>query len=92
MLPILIDVALGAIVLETCALLARRRARRDVGPSLAPVDVLGQLLAGALLLLALRCSVRGADPVWTFGFFAASLPAHLFDLARRVRASESGTP
>ena len=77
-----IDFVLAIVGLEAAALLAWRR-RRYRG--LAPVDVLGQLLAGALLLGAVRCALTGTDYRWTAAFVTASLPAHLFDLARRAR-------
>lgn len=85
--PLLIDVALAAIALETVILLVRWYGR---GAGLRPIDVVAQLLAGACLLLALRCSVHDAPPEWTFAFFAASLPAHLFDLVRRARRTDEG--
>lgn len=76
-----IDFVLAIVGLEAAALLAWRRRYRG----LAPVDVLGQLLAGALLLGAVRCALTGTDYRWTAAFVTASLPAHLFDLARRAR-------
>jgi hypothetical protein len=78
----LIDVALAIVCLEIAFLLVAR-ARTKTG--LRPLDVLGQLLSGAFLLLALRCALTGADAGWTILFFSASFPAHLFDLARRKR-------
>jgi hypothetical protein len=32
-----------------------------------------------------RCALTGADYRWTAALVTASLPAHLFDLARRTR-------
>lgn len=80
----LIDVALAAIVIEVVvfALVGRRR--------LPLVDVLGQLLAGAFLLLGLRCVITGADYRLTLLFLTASFPAHMFDLLRRSRRAPSG--
>ena len=75
-----IDLILAIVGLEVLVLLVRHRWS---GRGLAPVDLLGQLLAGALLLLAVRCALTGADYRWTAVFLIASLPAHLFDLARR---------
>jgi hypothetical protein len=77
-----VDLALVVVGVEIVALLAWRR-RGGLG--LRPLDLLGQLLAGAMLMLALRCALTGADYRWTAVFFGASFPAHLFDLARRAR-------
>lgn len=83
-----IDLILAIVGLEVLVLLGRRR--RSGG--LPPLDLLGQLLAGALLLLAVRCALTGADYRWTAAFLAASFPAHLFDLARRSsRAATSSS-
>lgn len=83
----LIDVALAAIGVELVGLLVlARRGRTRLGVG----DVLGQLLAGGLLLVALRCAVTGADPVWILLLVTASFPAHLYDLRRRAGSSESG--
>lgn len=78
----IIDVVLTIVGLEVLALLAWGRRG---GRGLAPLDLLGQLLAGALLLLAVRCALTGADYRWTAALVTASLPAHLFDLVRRAR-------
>lgn len=77
-----IDIALVCIALEGALLVGLRR---RTGRGLKPLDVLGHLLAGALLLLAMRCALTGADYRWTALFLSASFPAHLFDLARRAR-------
>ncbi|MCU0686241.1 MAG: hypothetical protein MUF34_29015 [Polyangiaceae bacterium] len=77
-----VDIALAVVAVEIVALLLWRRRG---GPGLRPLDLLGQLLAGAMLMLALRCALTGADYRWTAAFFGASFPAHLFDLARRAR-------
>jgi hypothetical protein len=84
----LIDVALVVVGLEALALVA---ARARLGRGLRPLDVLGQLLAGLLLMLAVRCAVTGADYRWTLAFVSASFPAHVFDLARRSRAASRWT-
>lgn len=76
-----IDVALLVVAVEVTLLLAMK----GKGRWLAPLDLLGQLLAGALLLLAVRCALTGASYLWTAGLLAASFPAHLFDLFRRTR-------
>jgi hypothetical protein len=77
-----VDLALAAIAVEVFLLLGPFRGRSR----LPGWDLLGQLLAGSLLLLSLRCALTGADPRWTGAFLAASFPAHLFDLGRRLRA------
>jgi hypothetical protein len=79
-----IDFVLVVVALEVVGLVV---AWRRTGRGLAPLDLLGQLLAGALLLIAVRCALTGADYRLTALFLAASFPAHLFDLARRVRRS-----
>ena len=76
------DVALLCIVLEAVVLLVRSGRHG----ALAPLDVFGQLAAGALLLLAVRCALVGADYRWTALLLTASFPAHMFDLVRRRRA------
>lgn len=76
----IVYVALVALVLEV-AILAW--ARRQTGLEL--LDVLGNLLAGAFLLLALQSALRGAPWLHTAAFMTASFPAHLFDLGRRAR-------
>ncbi len=77
----LVDVALAFVALEFGSLLSLR----ELLAELHPLDILGQLLAGALLLIAVRLAVTGADPRWTLLFVSLSLPAHVFDLARRLR-------
>ena len=80
----LVDVALVVIGLELVALLL---VRRRAAPGLRPLDVVGQLLAGALLLLGLRCVLTGADYRYTLALLTSSFPAHVWDLARRARRS-----
>lgn len=79
---VLIDVALALTLAEGLALFWLHKQRRGMAPS----AIIGQLLAGVMLLLALRCALRGADYRWTLLFFSASLPAHLFDLLLRSRS------
>ncbi|MBS2012421.1 MAG: hypothetical protein JST00_06025 [Deltaproteobacteria bacterium] len=78
----LVDVALAAVVVEVIVLSLRKR-------GLALADILGQLAAGALLLLALRCVATGADYRWALVLMTASLPAHVYDLLRRERAAKA---
>lgn len=81
------DVVLAFVTVEAVALFLLRRRT-----GLQPLDVLGQLGAGTALVLAVRCALTGADARWTAGFLAAALPAHLFDLARRVRRPTPSSP
>lgn len=83
-----IDLVLLVLAVELLLLLASKRVA-DAG--IRRLDVLGQLLAGACLLVALRCALSGADYRWTLVFVTASLPAHMFDLARRLRARGGAT-
>jgi len=80
-----VDVALVAIALELLFLVYLRR---RTGRGLRPLDVVGHLAAGALLLLALRCVCAGTDYRITLVLLTLSFPAHIFDLARRSRASQ----
>ncbi len=77
-----IDLVLAVVALEFFLLVARRR-KTNAGPG--ALEIFAQLLAGALLLGALRCALTGAGPLWIAAFLAASFPAHLFDLSRRFR-------
>ena len=83
-----IDLALVVIALEVVAIAIARRMR---GRGLRPTDVLGQLGAGAFLLLALRCVLVGADYRWTLLCLTAAFPAHAYDLYARARAANAGT-
>ncbi|MEX1368432.1 MAG: hypothetical protein AB1Z98_35195 [Nannocystaceae bacterium] len=79
-----VDIALVALLIEVVVLVVLGR---RPGARLAPADVLAQLAAGGILLVALRCALTGADPLWIPVLLAASLPAHLYDLVRRARAA-----
>ena len=78
--PHVVDVALGIIAIELSVLsvLARRRGR----PLLSSA---GQVVAGIFLLLSLRAALAGDDALWIGVFLAASFPAHLLDVAARLR-------
>ena len=80
---LLIDLILGLVVLEALALAAWRQMS---GRGLQTWDLIGNLAAGACLLLALRAALTGQGWTWIAFWLAASLPAHLFDLRRRLRA------
>jgi hypothetical protein len=83
----LIDVALVVLALEAVILGGTYLKR---GGPIAPRDIVGQLLAGALLLAAVRSSVAGGPPALTLGLLAMSFPAHLYDLWRRAQSSSAG--
>lgn len=78
----LIDLALLVVGLEMLVLVVMRQ---RMGRGLQPIDVVGQLLAGVMLMLTLRCALTGVDYRWTLLFLTASFPAHVFDLVRRAR-------
>ncbi|MEM9457770.1 MAG: hypothetical protein AAGF11_26565 [Myxococcota bacterium] len=84
-----VDIALAALAVEFVVALALIGAGRL---ALRPLDLVGHLLAGGLLLLALRVAVTGADPRWILGLLAASLPAHGYDLVRRASRQPKGPP
>jgi len=79
----IVDLVLGFVV-EVIVLTVRRWL---TGRGLGAVDLAAQLLAGVMLLGAVRCALVGADWRWTAAFLTASAPAHLFDLVRRARRS-----
>ncbi|MBL8941630.1 MAG: hypothetical protein JNK45_00720 [Myxococcales bacterium] len=79
-----IDVALVAIVVELAILAGLARAGRT---RLRLRDVAGQMLAGGLLLAALRVALAGGDTLWVVLLMTASFPAHRLDLSRRVTAA-----
>jgi hypothetical protein len=78
----IVYVALVAIGLEGAIL---TWARWQKGTGLELLDVLGNLLAGAFLLLALQGALTGAPWLYTAALMTASFPAHLYDLGRRAR-------
>ena len=71
-----VDLVLAVLAIEAAWLVARRRA-----------DVLTALLPGALILLGLRAALTGAGWPIVAMWVALSLPAHLYDLRRRWRAT-----
>lgn len=76
----IVDIALVFIAIEFAILMMRRSAdplfQRALGVFLA-------LGPGACLMLALRCALTGTSPLWVAFWLAASLPLHLWDVARR---------
>jgi hypothetical protein len=75
-----VELILGLMALEAAVLIAWRR---RTASGIAPLDLLINLCAGALLLLALRAAIVAADPLAAAPFLAAALVAHVADLARR---------
>jgi hypothetical protein len=78
----LVDLILIIVAVEAAALLVYWRFRRQ---GVSPGDLLPNLFAGALLLLALRLSLGGADWESCCASLAAAGVSHLVDLARRWR-------
>ena len=78
-----LDLALAVIGVELLVVFAARSWLAERG--LRPRALVGQLLAGAFLLLAFRLMLSGASSLWVLLALTASFPAHLFDLARRLR-------
>jgi len=78
----IVDLILGLMVLEALVLIVFRR---SAGHGIAPVDLVASLLAGAMLLLALRFALTGAGWLPVAACLAAALVAHLWDLRRRWR-------
>lgn len=78
----LVDLILLVVAIEAAALLWYwARARRGI----APLDLLPNLFAGALLLLALRATLAGGGWMLVSLFLAAAGLAHLTDIRRRWR-------
>jgi len=77
-----VDVVLLVIAIEFLVLIAlRRRAWRR-----ASIDLVFALMPGALLLLAVRFALTGADWSWVALAIALSFPFHLVDLVRRHKS------
>jgi hypothetical protein len=77
-----VDLILGFTALEAFLLIAHHR---RTGRGVAPADLLGNLLSGVGLMLALRGALVGAWWGWIGLCLAAALLAHLEDLRRRWR-------
>lgn len=73
-----VDVVLAVLGLEACWLVARRR-----------VDVLSALLPAIPMLLAVRVALTGGGWPWVAGLLMLSLPAHLYDLRRRLTSASA---
>lgn len=79
----IVDFILALVLLEAVMLIAYRH-RTGRGPS--PSALLGNLLAGFCLLLALRAALGGLGWHWiALALFVAGL-AHLVDLRSRFRS------
>jgi hypothetical protein len=76
----IIDLILALTVAETIGLVLYHRWTKR-GP--APRDVLGTLLAGMFLMLAVRGAIAGEWWGWLALYLLAALVAHLIDLTRR---------
>ena len=77
-----VDMILALMLIEALVLAAYRwRTRRGI----AIRDLVGMLLAGAFLLLALRAALTGGSWSQIAVWLLAALIAHLADLARRWR-------
>ena len=89
--PRLVDVGLALIALEAAGLLVLR-AVTGRGPS--PIALVANLLAGGFILVALRSTLAGAELLWIGAALAASLVAHVVDLASRwdARAPQLAGP
>ena len=82
-----VDLILALMALEALVLgLVWARARRG----LPPLPLILSLVAGALLLLALRAALTGSEPLAIGGFLTLALVAHLAELALRWRGRGRG--
>ena len=77
-----VDLVLLVIAIEFCVLLGLRR--KD--GKRAAIDLFFALMPGAMLLLALRFALTGAEWPWIAGMIAVSFPFHLVDLIRRRKS------
>lgn len=76
----LADAIIGLTVLEGVALTAYRRRAGGGVPARA---LFFNLLAGAFLVLALRCALTGAPMAWLAACLLLALLAHVADLGQR---------
>jgi uncharacterized membrane protein YhhN len=82
-----VDLVLALMVVEAVALgLLWTRTARGV----PPIALIVNLVAGALLLLALRAALTDAGPAATASFLGLALVAHLADLALRWQRRDGG--
>jgi hypothetical protein len=76
-----IDVVLGIVALEVAAMAWWLRRK---GQPLRISELVGPVLAGVLLMLALRAALTGAGSELVVLFMFLSFPAHLYDLKLRL--------
>ncbi|MCU0699905.1 MAG: hypothetical protein MUC96_25645 [Myxococcaceae bacterium] len=77
-----IDLILAIVALEGVALAVWLRAK---GKRWSWAELVGPVIAGVFLMLALRNVLTGGSALMTAFWLACSGPAHLYDLARRVQ-------
>jgi len=78
-----VDLILGLMAFEVVALVALRLRS---GRRIAPRALVGNILAGAFLLLALRGALLAVAWPWIALCLSAALIAHLVDLWSRMNA------
>ena len=78
----IVDLILALVAVELVLLAA---IHRRTGRGVAPGALLPTLLSGALLLLALRCALAGAEWPWIGACLLGALLAHGADLRQRWR-------
>jgi hypothetical protein len=76
----IVDLILALVAAEALLLAGWRR---WTGRGLPLGALLGNLLAGACLLLAVRTALTDAPWPWTAAWLGAALAAHLWDLSQR---------
>jgi hypothetical protein len=79
----IVDLILVLVGAEAIALLIFRSM---TGRGIPATGLLINLLAGACLLMALRTALVGSPWIWTAGWLASALLAHIADLAQRWRS------
>ncbi|MBL9024805.1 MAG: hypothetical protein JNL21_21595 [Myxococcales bacterium] len=85
----ILDLAIAITTIELVLLLVAS-ARGKI--ALKPGEAIGQVLAGLCLMIALRAHVAGLDYRLTLVILTAALPAHGYDLARRLRGGPPRPP
>ena len=83
----LVDFILVLVLVEAAGLWLWHRL---TGQGVAGRELIGLLLAGAFLLLALRAALRHADWGWIALWLTLALLAHLADLTMRWRRGSRG--
>ena len=76
----------GITVLEAAGLIVWHR---STAGGLRPLDVIGQLAAGALLCVAAFLALSAAWWGWVGLALAMACLAHVFDLQRRLRSNKA---